>query len=439
MASISGTSGNDSLRGTGASDTINGLGGHDRLFGLAGDDSLFGGAGGDTLNGGQGNDALDGGEGSDWVAYDDSPGGVQIDLGGGSAADGWGTSDSIVSVGLAIGSPGNDEITGNDNVNTLRGLGGLDILRGLGGADRLEGGRGNDLLHGGAGADVLDGGDGSDTVNYLDDFGGALTLDLAAGTAAQPGGGDRIISVGHALGTGSADSMAGTDNVNILHGGAGNDTILVRGGDDILSGGPGVDTLDGGEGSDTVTLKHDLFFGDVASNDGFLIATLGARGGGTVDLAAGTALDLVSGETDRLVSIGLAEGSEFADTLLGNDNFNRLTGQGGADTLTGRGGPDEFRFEAPTEGQDTITDFTPGQDHLAVLRGGFGLAQLPAGGLPGDRLASGAPADGNDNFVFDPSTGLLSFDSDGNAGAASQPLATLQGVTALSGGDFLLV
>jgi Ca2+-binding RTX toxin-like protein len=82
-ATITGTSGNDSIRGTsgndvidarggndvvtggGGNDLICGGGGSDRLAGNGGKDRLYGGAGRDSLNGGPGRDRCWGGAGKD--------------------------------------------------------------------------------------------------------------------------------------------------------------------------------------------------------------------------------------------------------------------------------------------------------------------------------------------------------------------------------------
>src|SRR6185436_13673095 len=50
MATITGTSGNDSLAGTGSNDTLSGLGGNDTLNGNGGTDFFDGGAGFDTID-----------------------------------------------------------------------------------------------------------------------------------------------------------------------------------------------------------------------------------------------------------------------------------------------------------------------------------------------------------------------------------------------------
>jgi uncharacterized delta-60 repeat protein len=67
-ATITGTSGRDSLKGTRRADVINGLGGADTVTGAGGADLLCGGAGRDNLRGGKGDDRTDGGPGRDRCA-----------------------------------------------------------------------------------------------------------------------------------------------------------------------------------------------------------------------------------------------------------------------------------------------------------------------------------------------------------------------------------
>jgi Ca2+-binding RTX toxin-like protein len=66
----------------------------------------------------------------------------------------------------AIGSGGNDSLTGNAAANTMSGGGGTDSLLGGGGADVLSGGAALDLLIGGGSRDVLTGGGGADQFRY---------------------------------------------------------------------------------------------------------------------------------------------------------------------------------------------------------------------------------------------------------------------------------
>jgi len=69
-----------------------------------------------------------------------------------------------VTIENLLGSPGRDEVTGNDANNLIAGGQGDDTLIGNRGADTLRGGKGNDLLRGGKGPDVLLGDDGDDTL-----------------------------------------------------------------------------------------------------------------------------------------------------------------------------------------------------------------------------------------------------------------------------------
>ena len=116
----------------------------------------------------------------------------------------------------AWGGSGDDDITGNNGRNLLRGNAGADTLEGLGGKDRLFGGAGNDTLDGGAGKDKLLGGSQGDELS---------------------GGGAR-------------DRLIGGGGADTLYGGSGNDLLKGQGGDDDLYGGAGNDKMVGGKGAD---------------------------------------------------------------------------------------------------------------------------------------------------------------------------------------------
>ena len=69
MATITGSSENDTLTGTAGNDIINSGNGDDSVNGGGGNDSLNGGAGDDILDGGSGSDQLNGGSGNDTLIY----------------------------------------------------------------------------------------------------------------------------------------------------------------------------------------------------------------------------------------------------------------------------------------------------------------------------------------------------------------------------------
>lgn len=104
----------------------------------------------------------------------------------------------------------------------------------------------------------------------------------------------------------------------------------------------------------------------------------------------------------------LINGTAAKNTLVGTSGKDRITGLGSADLITGGLGNDEFVYTNPTEGIDTLNDFTPGQDKivLAAL-----LQSLQYQGL--DPLADGVvtmEAAGSNTTVY--------IDTDGTAGPA---------------------
>ena len=218
---LNGTDLNDTLEGDWNTNHLQGGLGNDLLSGLSGQDLLEGAAGNDTILGGAGNDILIGATGDDSLS--------------GGADD--------------------DDINGDLGNDTLLGDGGNDTLSAGDGNDSLLGGDGDDLLSGGAGADTIDGGAGSaDRIDYSSST-GALTIDLAAGTAS--GGhaqGDVISNVEQVIGTGLADNIAGNGASNELFGGFGDDTLKGRAGNDTLYGADGADIYQYalGDGSDDI-------------------------------------------------------------------------------------------------------------------------------------------------------------------------------------------
>ncbi len=119
---IQGAAGNDMLTGNAGNDTLNGGPGDDQLFGNAGTDTLNGNAGNDTLNGGADGDALDGGADTDTASYAGSNAGVTVSLVSGvTGSGGHAQGDTLTAIENLIGSSHNDNLTGNNSANNLRG------------------------------------------------------------------------------------------------------------------------------------------------------------------------------------------------------------------------------------------------------------------------------------------------------------------------------
>ena len=219
------------------------------------------------------------------------------------------------------------------------------------------------------------------------------------GNSAQ---GDTFFSIENVTGGYSNDFLIGDNGNNVLSGGAG---------DDILMGGLGADTLIGGTGSDTASYEDNQ--GAVTVN---LLANIGAGN---------------AAQGDTFFSIENINGTAYQDTLIGDNNANILDGMAGIDTLTGNGGADVFRVG---NGLDRITDFLSGTDRIALNGTIFAHTATVA-------FVSGAGAQvattANSTFLYDTTTGVLSYDADGNGAGGAVAIANLGGGTALAQPDLI--
>ncbi len=380
-----GNGGNDTLIGAGGNDTLDGGDGNDTLYGGDGNDQIFGGDGNDQIFGGDGNDIIDGGsgpnDGQDYIvggagddtiyASDEADGVGDFILPGlgnntviGAPVYNHGNLDghdlsfqdiqSGVTADLTTGfASATDMTTTFTNVHFLYGSGFDDTLTG-GLQDNFEGFVGN------AGNDTIDGGSGWDLVDYRfevqagyfdangDNVVGTqgVVVDLDAGTATDSfGDHDTLISIEEVRGTSFADTVMGSS------------------GDDTFDGYAGDDYYDGRGGFNTVLYNDDV-------RDG---ATTGV----TVDLVNHTATDSFGG-TDTLYNVQHVVGTDFADTLIGDDGFSALEGNGGDDIIIGGNGENHLQGG---DGNDTITggnqdDFiNPGTGDDIVDGGGNGQGE----------------------------------------------------------------
>lgn len=308
---LTGTNDVDIITGLGANDIIYGLDGDDRIDGGWGSDTVIGGDGADVLTGDLGRDLVEGGAGNDTIT-DRPQGGVlgQDTIRGGDGDDsissggGWDLIYGDAGDDWAYAGWGNDTMIGGTGNDTLIGVGGFDTINGQDGDDELWGGNGNDWLDGGAGNDTIYGGSNADYI-----LGGA--------------GADWL------EGQHGFDTIYGGDGDDVINGGLFNDRLYGESGNDTLSGGNGADRLWGGFGADLL---------------------LGGNQNDTLD--GGFNNDTLAGE-----------GGD--DVLAGGGGNDRLEGGVGNDLLTGGSGADTFVF-ASSDGNDTITDFTSGEDVLEL-------------------------------------------------------------------------
>jgi Ca2+-binding RTX toxin-like protein len=124
------------------------------------------------------------------------------------------------------------------------------------------------------------------------------------------------------------------------------------------------------------------------------------------------------------------------DTITGGTGNDSINGGSGADLLIGGQGSDTFVYITPTEGSDTISDFTPTVDKFSFSQGGFGGGLLPGVLLASQFGLGTAATTSTQRFIYEAATGVLRFDVDGNGVGASSIVATLLGKPALSSSNF---
>jgi Ca2+-binding RTX toxin-like protein len=344
-------------------------------------------------------------------------------------------------------------ITGNAAANTLSGGDGNDTIDAGGGADTLDGGSGDDVMAGGAGGDVyiVDAtgdavgetgapGDGTDAVRSSIGYtlGSSLENLTLTGAAAVDGSGNDQVNV-----------VTGNDAANTLGGGAGNDTLIGAGGADTLDGGSGDDSMAGGDAGDVymVDAAGDAVSETGAPGDGIdevrssIGYTLGAglENLTLTDVAAvdGSGNEAANAVTGNVAANGL-RGLDGSDTLTGGDGSDTLAGGAGNDSLVGGAGQVVFRFDTALDALDNvdrIDGFQSGDDRIELDISVF-TAIGGAGVLGADAFVVGtAAADGSDRIVYDPATGQLFYDADGDGAGAAVLFATLEPNTTVAAGD----
>jgi acrosin len=372
-----------------------------------------------------------------------------------------------------------DGNSGNDTFN----------LQAISGATTVNGDAGDDTIHVGSLAPVavnainaaltVNGGAGNDTLS-VDDSGetsnntGTLTATTLTGlgltaaitygtlealTVALGRGNDRFTVLSTHPGTTRLNGNDGDDIMVIcstggatsLVGGTGNDEFVFAPGA-VLTGG----TIDGGNGTDLLNYAAYTTGVSVSLLAGTATGTDGIRGINNVVGGSGNDSLIGDDEVNRLEgrggndTINAARGNDTIlggsgdDSLFGGDGDDRIDGNEGNDQIDGLAGSDTILagvgddLVLGSEGDDCLDGGT-GQDTILglagndTISGGAGNDQVDAG--TGDDLVSGG--DGNDVVNGGPGNDVLSGDLGNDTlagGTGLDPNLTGTGSDVLSGG-----
>jgi Ca2+-binding RTX toxin-like protein len=216
--------------------------------------------------------------------------------------------------------------TGNGDPNTIEGTAGLNIIDGKGGADTMTGWGGDDI--------------------YYVDNSGDKVIEYAGSTQ----GNDVVIA--------SIDYYQMTDNVETLYlvGSVGSIGIGNTGNNSII-GNDQVNIIDGGLGNDTMTGR--------GGNDYYIVDSVLDKVvedvGGGYDTVNSYVSYAAPANVEKIYLVGPwaynATGGTVNNEIYGNDLKNILDGGKGSDMLQGGGDNDTFVFRRGEAHNDLVLDF----------------------------------------------------------------------------------
>ena len=485
MPNLNGTAGDDILTGGGDTDTLVGNAGSDRLNGAGADDLLVGNSGADILDGGDGSDrlfagdesppfnqpyygnpytpplldtgseidTLIGGGGDDrlfagygdnvdggsngyagdylYISFLGASAGVTVDFRQQTQVVGGGTITNIENISWVQGSDFDDNINVGSWSNN--GYSNFTAVFGRGGNDRLTAGYYTGVLFGEEGNDMLDG-RGSQYLQSLEGGNGDDILYGASGTnTAYGGAGNDTIYNGSATYGGAGDDliiMQTSYYSGQVHGDEGNDDIRAAQTGNFIVGGVGADRLTGDAGADTLISDRQVNGVVQPSEDMGSERDILAGFGGADTLSAGYGDDVDGGsgvDTLILSLSGAATGVILDTTALAAGQALAV----GGGTLRN---VEILRSLRGSEFNDILTLAT--QSSLLSVNAGagddvvrsFNSSLSVLGGVGNDRLISGAAGD-----IFDGEAGIDTVDYSFYASGVTVSLLTGAG----PGGDVL--
>lgn len=248
------------------------------------------------------------------------------------------------------------------------------------------------------------------------------------------------LPVGSIVGTNGVDKLNGTAGNDQMFGLGGNDKLKGNGGNDMLDGGLGADDLAGGAGNDVILYDAaDRKTDGGSGNDTLVISAAANVNLGVSDQVigdSGRAKGFENADASTSAASVALKGSNAANILIGGSGNDIITGGKGADVLTGNGGADSFVFIALTDskapGQDTITDFQTGVDHIDLSQ----IDAITGGANDAFTFVGAAAFTAAGQVRYDATTGLLEANVNNNLAADFQ--IALAGNPVLTAADFIL-
>jgi Ca2+-binding RTX toxin-like protein len=367
---------------------------------------------------------------------------------------------SVSGITYFDGGAGNDKFVAANSYNgDYRGGAGNDTFTGGNGNDTFEGGAGVDTLNGGEGndtlvvsgandvSDVLNGGNGTDTIKVTGTTAVTLTNFKATVQSIETwtGNGESLLGTA-ANNTFDLSGLTTVTGLTTIDAGAGNDTLIASNLVGMtLTGGAGVDTVTGGAKDDTVVISgandtSDKISGGAGTNTievrGSTAVTLGGFDAGAqsfskwvgnnqavLGTAAANTFDFA--DLTDVAGITFVDSGAGNDIIIGTDGYNwDLRGGTGDDVLTGGDGNDTFLGGAGADiitgnaGTDTVSYANSSKGVTVNLRTGFATG----GDATGDKVA------GIENAIGSKANDMLT------AASAGSVLDGGAGVDALLGG-----
>ncbi len=422
-----GTTGGDLIHGNDGADLIIGAGSADELHGDAGNDLIFGGGGGDEIYGGEDVDILIGNNGDDCIfgggGQTLTAGTLSVQLGdlffGLNGADRLIAGDDEATdsngIDVAFGGRGNDRIRLSHGGDLTIGTFTLKI------GNVAFGGDDDDDIVSRDGIDVLFGNDGDDEITSNK----GAALQIGSGSSAFRMELGDLLFGGVGLDTLNCDDPdvdpndPRDDDIDVAFGGPDNDTINGFGGGSLTIGDPNDPDFEflfgnlifGADGDDAIdTLDGiDVIFGGadndtISTGDGFLLALGDPNDGFRLKLG-----DLIFGrggedEIDSDDPDGDREDDDI-DVIFGGDDADVIRGYGGG--LLTIGDPSDPDFELRI---GNVVFGGAGDDDITTLNG----IDLIFCGTGDDTAAAGQGYILNIDDVFTIDLGDLMFGQDGN-------------------------